>query len=76
MASFDGRDRRWESWWNEGAISEVSVAGMVKNLPVIQATQVRSLGQEDLEKGMATHSSMYVCVCVYVFVYICVYICI
>ena len=31
---------------------------MVKNLPVIQATQVRSLGQEDLEKGMATHSSV------------------
>ena len=31
---------------------------MAKNLPVIQETQVRSLGQEDpLEKGMATHSS-------------------
>ena len=33
---------------------------MVKNLPVIQETQVRSLGQEDpLEKGMAIHSSTF-----------------
>ena len=32
---------------------------MVKNLPVMQETQVRSLGREDpLEKGMATHSSI------------------
>ena len=32
---------------------------VVKNLPEIQATQVRSLGQEDLlEKGLATHSSI------------------
>ena len=31
---------------------------MVKKLPVLQETQVRSLGQEDpLEKGMVTHSS-------------------
>ena len=31
----------------------------VKNLPVMQETGVRSLGQEDaLEKGMATHSSI------------------
>ena len=31
----------------------------VKNLPVMQETQVRSLGQEDsLEKRMATHSSI------------------
>ena len=34
------------------------VAQTVKNLPVRQDTQLRSLGQEDpLEKGMATHSS-------------------
>ena len=34
------------------------VAQMVKNLPVMQQTQLQSLGQEDpLEKGMATHSS-------------------
>ena len=32
---------------------------MVKNLPAMQGTQVRSLGQEDLlEEGMATHSSI------------------
>ena len=32
---------------------------MVKNLPAIQETQFRSLGQEDpLEKEMSTHSSI------------------
>ena len=32
---------------------------MVKNLPAMQETQIRSLGQKDpLEKGMATHSSI------------------
>ena len=32
---------------------------MAKNLPVMQETQVQSLGWEDpLEKGMATHSSI------------------
>ena len=31
---------------------------MVKRLPAVRETQVRSLGQEDpLEKEMATHSS-------------------
>ena len=31
----------------------------VKNLPAMQETLIRSLGQEDpLEKGMATHSSI------------------
>ena len=35
------------------------MAQMVKNLPAVWETQVRSLGQEDsLEKGMATHSSI------------------
>ena len=35
------------------------VAQMVKNLPIMQETQVRSLGWEDnLEKGMDTHSSI------------------
>ena len=34
------------------------VAQMTKNLPVVQETQVQSLGWEDpLKKGMATHSS-------------------
>ena len=32
---------------------------MVKNLPAMQETQVRSLGQEDtLEEGVATYSSV------------------
>ena len=35
------------------------VTQMVKNLPVMQETQVRSLGWEDpVEKEMATHSSI------------------
>ena len=35
------------------------VAQMVKNLPAMRDSLVRSLGQEDpLEKGMATHSSI------------------
>ena len=38
------------------------VAQTVKNLPAMQETWVRSLGQEDaLEKGMATHSSILAC---------------
>ena len=36
------------------------MAQMVKRLPAMQETQVRSLGQEDpLEKEMATHSSIF-----------------
>ena len=36
------------------------VAQMVKNLPALQETWVQSPGQEDpLEKGMATHSSIF-----------------
>ena len=32
---------------------------MVKSLPAVQETQIRSLGWEDpLEKGMANHSSI------------------
>ena len=35
------------------------VAQMVKNLPVMQETQVQSLGREDpLEKEVATHCSI------------------
>ena len=35
------------------------VAQMIKNLPAVQETGVRSLGWEDpLEEGMATHSSV------------------
>ena len=33
---------------------------MVKNLPAMLETQIRSLGREDpLKKGMATHSSIF-----------------
>ena len=39
--------------------THVLVAQMVKYLPAIQETWVQSLGGEDpLEKGMATHSSI------------------
>ena len=34
------------------------MAQMVKNLPVIQETHVQPLGQDPLEKEMATHSSI------------------
>ena len=35
------------------------MAQTVKNLPVMQETRVRFLGQEDpLEEGLATHSSI------------------
>ena len=38
------------------------VVQMVKNLPAMQETWVRSLGWEDpLEKGTATHSSTLAC---------------
>ena len=37
------------------------VAQMVKNLPAMKETLVRSLGRDDSpEKGMATHSSIFV----------------
>ena len=34
------------------------VAQTVKHLPTMQETRVQSLGQEDLEKEMATHPSI------------------
>jgi len=35
------------------------VTQTIKNLPVVQETWIRSLGQEDpLEKGMASHCSV------------------
>ena len=35
------------------------MAQLIKNLPAMQETWVRSLGQEDpMEEGMATHSSI------------------
>ena len=42
-----------------GIIRASLVAQVVKNLPAIWETRVRSLGWEDpLEKGMVTHSSI------------------
>ena len=45
--------------WSPLSVATPVVVQTVKNLPAMQETQVRSLGQEDpLEKGMATHSSL------------------
>ena len=42
-----------------GLDTALLVAQMVKNLPAMQETWVRSLGWEDpLERGTATHSSI------------------
>ena len=42
----------WQGLWASMVRKEV------KNLPAMQETRVRSLGQENsLKKGMATHSS-------------------
>ena len=41
------------------ALGSALGAQMVKNLPAMQETQVRFLGEEDLEKEMATHSSRF-----------------
>ena len=47
-----------QNWSGSVWVSASLVAQMVKHLPAMQKTQVRSLGREDpLEKGMATHSS-------------------
>ena len=43
----------------QGLLTCLLVAQMVKNLPAMQKTWVQPLGQEDpLEKRMATHSSI------------------
>ena len=52
-------EHRWELSPVRHALMASLVAQMVKDLPVMQETRVRSLGQEDpLEKEMATHSSI------------------
>ena len=53
---------RWY-WWNylQGSSGDTAslVAQLVKNLPAVRKTRVRSLGWEDpLEKEMETHSSI------------------
>ena len=45
--------------WVFKVLQAFLMAWMVKNLPVLQENEVRSLGREDpLGKGMATHSSI------------------
>ena len=49
------------SWHVPGTqqMGTFTVVQLVKNLPAMQETQVRSLGEEDLlEKEMATHSTI------------------
>ena len=47
------------NYHKHGDLQEPLVAQMVKSLPAVQETRVRSLGREDpLEKEMATHSSI------------------
>ena len=46
-------------FWTKSLQGASLVAQTVKNLPVMQETQVQSLDQEDpLEEEMATHSSV------------------
>ena len=48
--------------WPRGALHCLKVVQMVKNLPAMQETWVRSLrGEAPLEKGTATHSSILAC---------------
>ena len=50
---------RKSSWIIWVGLSSSLVAQTVKNLPAVQETEVRPLGQEDpLEKGMATPSTI------------------
>ena len=50
-------EENWKLIWK---VRASLVAQIVKNLPAIQETWVRSLGQEDsLKKGMVTHSSIF-----------------
>ena len=52
-------NRAGGGFWSASAyvLWDSLVAQIVKNLPAMQETWVRSLGREDpLEKGMATHS--------------------
>ena len=52
----------WRIPWTVWTMGLQMVAQMVKSLPEVWETQVRSLGWEDpLEKEMATHSSTLAC---------------
>ena len=45
-------------WFKIIVFESSLVAQMVKSLPIMQETWIQSLGQEDLEKGIATHFSI------------------
>ena len=57
-------NERWHSGHSQAFYVPLSflraslVAQTVKNLPAMQETQVQSLGEDPLEKGKATHSSI------------------
>ena len=55
-------EQRYSKWIKRlynNTYREINVAQIVKNLPVMQETQIPFLCREDpLEKGMATHSSI------------------
>ena len=54
----DGRRKGWP-WGSFGLHHLLWGSSVVKNVPAVQKTWVRSLGWEDpLKKGMATHSSI------------------
>ena len=62
---FPTQESNWGLWHCRWILYQLShqgaslIAQLVKNLPVMQETWVRSLGWEDpLEKGTATHSSI------------------
>ena len=58
----DRDERRALPWVRLSANWDSLVAQMVKSLPAMRETWVRSLGWEDpLEKEMAIHSSIHVC---------------
>ena len=58
FSGYTPRSRIAEPYGNSSLVAS-HVAQLVENLPAMQETWVRFLGQEDaLEKGMATHSSV------------------
>ena len=58
MVLFKGDQCSWNTSV-EGSVMKIKLVKLVKNLPAVQETWVRSLGWEDLlVKEMATHSSI------------------
>ena len=58
MVLFKGDQCSWNTSV-EGSVMKIKLVKLVKNLPAVQETWVRSLGWEvPLEKAMATHSNI------------------